>query len=149
MLVLCPGNSHIHELRPRGFKNRSSLLNLHFGSQSALISFFIELQCLLVLRDRVLQQLLFGIEGSRREVINRQIGVHRQIHHRQISSARLRLLSIGLDILADPTPRVAWYETLTGSTKSLKVVPPTVRSLRGRLSEYLSRVAEGAVLTVG
>src|SRR4029077_5706253 len=106
MLELRSGNAYIHELRPGGLKDCSRLLNLYFGSQSTLITVFIELQCSLVLYDGVLKQLLFRIEGSGGEVINREIGVHGQVHHRQIGSACLCLLSIGLYILADATPRV-------------------------------------------
>ena len=82
VLVLCSGNSHVHELRPGRFKDGSCLLNFHFGRQATIVSVLIKLQSLPELSDSILKQLLFGIQGSGCEVINCQIGVHGQIHHR-------------------------------------------------------------------
>ena len=71
MLVLGAGYSHVDQLCSGRFKYRSRLCHVYFRCQASLISVFIELQCLFVLCDGVSKQLLFGIEGSHGEVVDR------------------------------------------------------------------------------
>ena len=120
MLVLGAGNPDIDHLGPRGFEYRPCLFDFNLRSKSSLISILIQLECLLVLRDRVLQQLFFGIQTSRREVIDSQGGMHAQVYDRQISGTGLGLLSIRLYVPAHSAPGIDLVREINGQSKITK-----------------------------
>ena len=104
MLVLGAGDPNIDHLCSSRFEDRPSLLHFYLGSKTSVVSVHIQLQCLFILRNRILQQFFLGIQGARGEIINSQIGVQTQIHHGQIRGAGLGLLAIRLHPTTHPSP---------------------------------------------
>ena len=104
MLVLRTRNVDVDHLRAGCFQNRPRLLHFYFGGEASVVQVFIQLICLLVLRDGVFQQLFFSVQAACREVIHGKRGVQAQVDYRQIGGARLRLLPIRFHVLANPAP---------------------------------------------
>ena len=106
MLILGAGYADVDRLSTGRFQYGPGLLDLYLRGNSPPEPLLIQLQRLFVLNDRILQQLFFGIQGARCEVIYGQISVHAQVDYRKIRGACLCLFPIRLNIAAYPTPHV-------------------------------------------
>ena len=120
MLKLRPRHADVDSLSTGCFQLGSGLFDLDIGGQSSLIAVLIQLQCIFVLDDGILQKLLFCIQTAGCEVIKGQVGMHAEIDTREIGSAGLCLGAIGLDSPTDASPDVSFVVQFKRQNKVVK-----------------------------
>src|SRR5258707_7493628 len=87
-------------------KLRFGLLDLNLRADSSLKPGHVQLQGLLIILNRGVQELLLGIQTARLEVEQSELRMHAQANCCKISSAGLRLLAKRLHIAAHSSPGV-------------------------------------------
>src|ERR1700692_2409230 len=104
MFKLRAQHANINRRGSRGLQLSLRLLDLYFRSNSSVEAAFVQIERLLVLFDRELQKLFFGVQTAGLKVIDGEIGVHAQIDRSQVRCAGLRLLAIRLNRFSNSSP---------------------------------------------
>ena len=107
MFVLRSQHAHINRRRPGSLQLSLRLLDFHFRSNPAVETALIQIQSLLVLLNRRVQELFLGVQAAGLKVINGKIGVHAEIDGGQVSRTGLRLFPIRLHRFSNSSPDVS------------------------------------------
>src|ERR1700758_5320327 len=98
MLKLRARHADVDGLRWSSLQLRLRLLDIEDGSDAAMEAVLGQLQCLLIIDNRSLQELFLRIQTACLEVIERQVCMHAEADRRNIRSARLRLFLSRFDL---------------------------------------------------
>src|ERR1700744_4411778 len=113
-------HTNINGLCPGRLQLSLGLLDIDLGGKASQVTIFGQLQRVLVLNNRRLQQLLFGVQATRSKVIECQVGMEAEIQSGEISSAGLGLGTERFDIPAHASPNVRLVPQFQGQLKIIK-----------------------------
>ena len=107
MFVLRSQHSYINRRRPGSLQLSFRLLDFYLRSDPAVETALIQVQSLLVLLDRRVEELFFGVQAAGLEVVKGKIGVHAEIDGGQVCRTGLRLFPIRLHRFSNSSPDVS------------------------------------------